>query len=83
MHKMYSEWCAEYGHEVENYNFYARVFREKFNLKFQKPKKDTCDKCETFSNTPITGRRNEGYSHETHPRKRSGKRLKGNSKVEC
>ena len=34
MHKMYLEWCNEYGHEVENYNFYARFFREKFNLKF-------------------------------------------------
>ena len=37
--------------EVENYNFYARVFSEK-------PKK-SCDKCKTFSNTPITGRTKE------------------------
>ena len=33
MHQMYTEWCAENRYEVETYNFYNKVFREKFNLK--------------------------------------------------
>ena len=59
MHNMYNEWCVENGHATENYNFYSRVFREKFNLKFQKPKKDVCDKCQTYKNIPIESRSDE------------------------
>ena len=36
--------------------FMQECSEKSFKLKFQKPKKDISDKCETFSNTPITGR---------------------------
>ena len=51
MHRMYVE-DGKDQERVETYDFYVRVFTEKFNLKFQKPKKDQCDKCEGFKNTP-------------------------------
>ena len=36
--------------------FMQECSEKSFKLKFQEPKKDTIDKCKTFSNTPITGR---------------------------
>ena len=48
---MYIEWCDEIHHDKkENYDFYLRVFKEKFDLKFHKPKKDKCDHCEAYEN---------------------------------
>jgi hypothetical protein len=50
MYRMYNEWRVKKGYPMETYDFYFRVFKEKFNLKFQIPKKDKCDTCETFKN---------------------------------
>ena len=36
----------------ENYAFYLSVFTQWFILKFQKNKKDKCNQCEGFHNTP-------------------------------
>ena len=66
MHRMY---VAEHDgkSEVENYAFYSKVFNEKFNIKFQKNKKDTCNKCEGFKNTPVEIRTEEQIdSHDQH-----------------
>ena len=52
MYRMYLKWREEKNYPLETYGFYARIFRERFNLKFQKPKKDKCDTCEEFKNTP-------------------------------
>ncbi len=52
MHRMYIEHCNEKGYEMENYDFYKRVFHRRFRLKFQKPKKDLCDKCTSYKNDP-------------------------------
>ncbi|XP_057305163.1 uncharacterized protein LOC130642101 [Hydractinia symbiolongicarpus] len=54
MYRMYSEWCSKKGYTLENYAFYYRVFKEKFNLKFQQPKKDKCDTCEAYNNLDKT-----------------------------
>ena len=43
MYRMYLERRVEKSYPLENYHFYSRVFHERFNLKFQKPKKDICD----------------------------------------
>ena len=52
LHQQYIEWCDKNHHDKkENYDFYLRVFNEKFNVKFHKPKKDRCDKCEAYENT--------------------------------
>lgn len=59
MHGMYVKWCGEKGYVVENYDFYSRVFRERFDLRFQKPKKDECDRCTDFNNTPVEARTEE------------------------
>ena len=66
-HDIYVKWCDENDYKVKNYSFFARVFREKFNLKFQKWKKDACDSCKIFKNTPpehITEAMKN--SHENH-----------------
>ena len=55
MHTMYIKWCAEMDYHIESYDFYRRVFLEKFDLKFHKPKKDMCDTCEGFKNLQKTG----------------------------
>lgn len=51
MHRMYVE-DHDGLDKVENYNFYLRVFTTRFNLKFHKNKKDKCNSCESFKNTP-------------------------------
>ena len=50
MHHMYIDWCEKQDLNPENYDFYKREFKERFNLAFQKPKKDVCDKCKEFKN---------------------------------
>ena len=51
MHRMYV--AERQGDEkAENYAFYFSVFSKRFNLKFQKNKKDKCNQCESFQNTP-------------------------------
>ena len=59
MLRMYTEWCDEQGINAENYVFYKRVFNEHFDLNFHKPKKDECDKCTSFNNTPEDARSEE------------------------
>ena len=51
MYRMYKEWAATKNYPIESYDFYYRVFHEKFNIKFQKPKKDVCDTCQEYQNT--------------------------------
>lgn len=51
MYRMYLKWRDEKNYPLETYAFCARIFRERFNLKFQKPKKDNCDTYEEFKNT--------------------------------
>ena len=52
MHRMYLEKCEEFGEQGETFDFYKRVFRRKFRLKFMKPKKDDCNTCTTFDAIP-------------------------------
>ena len=53
MYRMYNEWCAQKSYPLESYKFYLRVFNERFNLKFQPPKKDKCDTCECYNNSTL------------------------------
>lgn len=66
MHQMYVQWCEEKNFVAENYAFYKRVFNEHFDLKFQKPKKDQCDKCTTYKNTPVEARSDEAIAEQEH-----------------
>ena len=50
MHRVYLECRVEKSYPLENCHFYTRVFDERFNLKFQRPKKAMCSTCETFKN---------------------------------
>lgn len=45
--KMYSLYVEKYDEPVKE-NIYRKVFNEKFNLSFHKPKKDVCDLCSEF-----------------------------------
>ena len=86
MYRMYVEWCQENGTAVvEDYKFYNKVFRERFDLKFQKPKKDQCDRCCDFNNTPMLARTSEIIeSQEKHlSEKELAREFKGNCKKEA
>lgn len=51
MHRLYVEECQKKKIKAEDYKFYNHVFNRYFNLKFQKPKKDRCDKCFAYEHT--------------------------------
>ena len=51
MHRMYKIWCDERNSNPVKYDTYRTIVNEKFNLKFQLPKKDRCDRCEAWKNT--------------------------------
>ena len=51
MHRMYKIWCDESNSNPVKYDMYRTIVNEKFNLKFQLPKKDRCDRCEAWENT--------------------------------
>ena len=52
MHRLNVSWCDKKGFRPVNKDTYRTIFREKFKLKFNVPKKDLCDHCEIFKNTP-------------------------------
>ena len=37
---------------VTSQSVFERIFRDEFNIGFHCPKKDKCNKCEKFKNTP-------------------------------
>jgi len=83
MHRMYVEEHDGNG-KVEDYKFYHRIFTERFNLKFQKNKKDQCDKCEGFKNTPDDKKTPEMIAeHDMHiDEKASARDLKAEMKLQ-
>lgn len=52
IHSMYLKDFTGSEGKVKDYIFYYRIFTERFNLKFQRNKKDRCNKCEGFKNMP-------------------------------
>ena len=53
MYRLYLVWCAERNVKAEPKGLYCRVFHSRFNLKFNKSKKDACDYCTSFNNIPL------------------------------
>ena len=49
MHRLYIKWCDEKSYSKENFEFYKRVFRRRFDLKFQQLKKDECNQCAAYN----------------------------------
>ena len=47
MYRMYNEWRLKKNYPEVTYIFYFTVFKQRFNLKFDKPKKDRCDECDS------------------------------------
>jgi hypothetical protein len=48
--KMYALFCEDFENEVPHMKLhkYRQVFNEDFNLGFQQPRNDRCDRCEEF-----------------------------------
>ena len=67
MHRMYIQWCAFNDYSVKNYDTYYMIFKQHFNLRFKKPKKDQCDTCTAYKNTPNDLITDEMRSHQTKP----------------
>ena len=53
MHHMYIEWCEKQDLNPENYDFYKRVFKARFNLTFQKRKKMSVTSAKTLKTSTI------------------------------
>lgn len=52
MHRHYSAERSAMKMPPANYDTYARIFNTEFNIGFFLPKKDQCDQCETYKNSP-------------------------------
>ncbi len=48
MYQLYKEQCVTGGDKPVSKSFYKRIFYKYFNLRFKRPKKDTCKKCDLF-----------------------------------
>ena len=70
MHEEYLEWMAEESPNSKPATLrqYRDVFNFEFNLSFFLPKKDQCDDCVTWSNTPEDQRAAIQSEHEEHMR---------------
>ena len=67
MHRAYVVWRDSRNYPAETYEFYLRVFQERFNIKFLAPKKDKCDTCERYNNFQSEQLSNEMKAdHEKH-----------------
>ena len=52
IYRLYLNWCSDRNKHPESKGLYYRVFTSRFNLKFNKLKKDACDNCTSYHNTP-------------------------------
>ncbi len=48
MHKLYTEYCVEKGIPAASLKVYRKIFTDKYNLSFHKPKKNVCSKCHIY-----------------------------------
>lgn len=52
MYRMYQEYCIENGFVVPKESMYRRVFNSDYKISFQARKKDQCNYCVAFENSP-------------------------------
>ena len=52
MYRLYKEHCDKKGTPSAKEATYKVVFFRDINIAFHKPKKDLCDECQAFENTP-------------------------------
>ena len=83
MHSMYLTLSAADENSKKKFHFYTRVSRKMFRLKFQKLKKDECNKCTTYNSLPEKTAEQE-KAHEQHlADKKIARRLKEGLKAEA
>ena len=83
MHRMYQKWCADEGYKPENCDFYRRVFKTRFRLKFHKPKKDNCSTCTAYKNKPVKTQEDEEKQKKHMKDKDLARSLKEERKTEA
>lgn len=74
MYNLYKEHVESEGRQPVEEHIYRRTFNNEFNLQFHAPHKDTCVKCDVFSNklkysTDEEEKRQLKQDHELHIRK--------------
>ena len=65
LYAMYVEKSTAEGSEIAKESMYREIFNHEFNIEFQKPKSDRCDRCESFkmNNFPSDEQK---VKHEKH-----------------
>lgn len=67
MYEMYTEKCQQNGQSPLKISMYRKIFKEDFNICFQKPRKDRCDICEEMKIVSEKGENSELYEkYEKH-----------------
>ncbi|KAJ8926265.1 hypothetical protein NQ314_021386 [Rhamnusium bicolor] len=78
LHRDYQESCKNENIPSATYRTYYDVFTREFNIAFHFPKKDQCDLCLEFHNTPADGKSflQERYEHHLREKDLSPKERK-------
>lgn len=56
LYKMYVQHCTSENRRAVGEGVFKTTFRQNFNIGFHKPKKDKCNVCESYKNTPVEER---------------------------
>ena len=74
MHRLFIIDCREKNLDKDSYKFYVKVFRRRFCKKFQKPKKDQCVTCATFTNKTEKSQKDDARTKKEMNKKKKKKK---------
>ncbi|CAK1589667.1 unnamed protein product [Parnassius mnemosyne] len=84
LHADYKNNCLEQGVSAANYEMYAKIFNQEFNISFFIPKKDRCELCVSFENADESGKEKLSEKYWSHLDEKEWSRIeKENDKVKA
>lgn len=75
MHRRYSAERSAINMQPANYDTYARIFNNEFNIGFFLPKKDQCDQCEAYKNAVNDDKKKLEDAYHLHQEEKELSRL--------